>query len=89
MYSRFDEIRADDRHFHSDARLFLPPFSPFVFAVIILFILELEHFQPLFKLLDAHALWNFGICPLPLLWYSFAIDDSFYLYREMSAYKIE
>lgn len=60
-----------------------------LFAVIILFILELEHFQPLFKLLDAHALWNFGICPLPLLWYSFAIDDSFYLYREMSAYKIE
>ena len=60
-----------------------------IFAAVILFILELENIQPIYNLLDAHALWNLGICPLPILWYSFAIDDSFFLYREMSAYKVE
>lgn len=54
-----------------------------------LFILELEDFKPLYNLMDAHAFWILGTCPLPLLWYSFAIDDSFYLYRELSAFKIE
>jgi len=55
----------------------------------ILFIFELEKFPPIYNLLDSHALWNLGMCPLPLLWYSFAIDDSFFLYRELSAYKVE
>merc|ERR1712019_152040 len=60
-----------------------------IFLAVILFILELEKFQPFWNLLDGHAMWNFGICWLPWLWYSFVIDDSLYLYREMSASKIE
>jgi len=56
---------------------------------LVISILQVEDFIPLWNILDAHSIWNFCVCPLWLVWYSFCIDDAFYLYREVSAFKIE
>lgn len=39
-------------------------------------LLETADFAPVLWLLDAHALWHLITAPLPIIWYSFLIDDS-------------
>ena len=41
--------------------------------------LEILDFPPYLWILDAHSLWHFFTIPLPLLLYSFIIDDQLYL----------
>ncbi|XP_037077339.1 post-GPI attachment to proteins factor 3-like isoform X2 [Pollicipes pollicipes] len=49
-----------------------------VVLVSVSVLLETADFPPLAWTLDAHALWHLSTCPLPLLWYSFLIDDCLY-----------
>ncbi|KFM58157.1 Post-GPI attachment to proteins factor 3, partial [Stegodyphus mimosarum] len=49
-----------------------------VLAVNMLLLLELCDFPPWKFLIDAHALWHLGTIPVPLLWYSFLIEDCLY-----------
>jgi hypothetical protein len=44
-------------------------------------LLETLEFTPVFWVLDSHALWHFTTAPLPLLYYSFIIEDSLTLLR--------
>ncbi|XP_065838220.1 post-GPI attachment to proteins factor 3-like [Oscarella lobularis] len=46
--------------------------------------LELGDFPPVFGLFDAHSLWHLATIPLPLLWYSFVVDDARYELKEQS-----
>lgn len=46
-----------------------------VLAVNLLLLLELCDFPPWKFTIDAHALWHLGTIPVPLLWYSFLIED--------------
>ncbi|XP_054707277.1 post-GPI attachment to proteins factor 3-like [Uloborus diversus] len=54
-----------------------------VIAVNILLLLELCDFPPWKFLIDAHALWHLGTIPVPLLWYSFLIEDCLSEVREL------
>lgn len=45
-------------------------------------LLELGDFPPLWFVLDAHSLWHLATSPLPLLWYSFLIDDVNFMAEE-------
>lgn len=42
-----------------------------IVAVMLLLLLELGDFPPLFWILDAHALWHAGTAPIPFLWYRY------------------
>ncbi|XP_043216525.1 post-GPI attachment to proteins factor 3-like isoform X2 [Amphibalanus amphitrite] len=46
-----------------------------VTLVSVSILLETADFPPIAWTLDAHALWHLSTSPLPLLWYSFLIDD--------------
>eukprot|EP00731_Ephydatia_muelleri_P008012 Em0004g350a len=46
-----------------------------------LLLLELLDFPPLWWAFDAHSLWHLFTAPLPLLWYSFLLDDANYEIR--------
>ncbi|XP_037084681.1 post-GPI attachment to proteins factor 3-like [Pollicipes pollicipes] len=50
-----------------------------VILVSVTILLETADFPPLSWVLDAHAFWHLSTFPLPLLWYSFLIDDCLYL----------
>ncbi|KEI40932.1 uncharacterized protein L969DRAFT_86185 [Mixia osmundae IAM 14324] len=41
--------------------------------------LELLDFQPIGRLLDAHALWHLSTIPIVCLWYQFLLDDAMLL----------
>lgn len=41
-------------------------------------LLELLDFPPVLWAVDAHALWHLSTVPIPLLWYSFLVDDADY-----------
>ncbi|XP_076816119.1 GPI-specific phospholipase A2-like PGAP3 isoform X2 [Clavelina lepadiformis] len=61
--------------------------QPYVFKMIacilltnVFLCLEVFDFPPLFWILDAHSIWHLLTIPLPLLYYSFFTDDSFFVY---------
>lgn len=56
-----------------------------VIAVNLLLLLELMDFPPWKFLIDAHSLWHLGTIPVPLLWYSFLIEDCL---NEMNCFDI-
>lgn len=49
-----------------------------VLATSGLLALELLDFSPIWWTFDAHSLWHLSTVPLPLLWYSFLMDDASY-----------
>lgn len=53
-----------------------------VVLVSALVLLEVWDFPPIFWTFDAHALWHAGTSPVPILWYSFLIDDCLYLLQQ-------
>ncbi|KAK2151215.1 hypothetical protein LSH36_372g04030 [Paralvinella palmiformis] len=52
-----------------------------VMLVSALVLLEVWDFPPILWTFDAHALWHAGTSPVPILWYSFVIDDCRYQLR--------
>lgn len=42
------------------------------------FLLEVYDFKPLYWVLDAHGLWHLFTVVIPVFWYNFLIDDSYY-----------
>lgn len=53
-----------------------------VILLNILLGLEVGDFPPLWFIFDAHSLWHFGTIPIPVLWYSFVIDDCQFLMKQ-------
>ncbi|XP_072029419.1 post-GPI attachment to proteins factor 3-like isoform X2 [Amphiura filiformis] len=53
----------------------------------LLVLLELMDFPPLLWTFDAHSLWHAGTSPMPLLFFSFCIDDSLYLLQYSEGFK--
>ncbi|KAL5006231.1 hypothetical protein ScPMuIL_015037 [Solemya velum] len=58
-----------------------------VVVINALIALELGDFAPLWWTFDAHSLWHAGTVSLGWLWYSFIIDDSVYVLKQMSKKK--
>jgi len=52
--------------------------ATFVVLVVLTTALDVIEFSPFFWILDAHSLWHLSTAPLPILWYSFIIDDCNY-----------
>ncbi|XP_027728713.1 post-GPI attachment to proteins factor 3 isoform X1 [Vombatus ursinus] len=46
--------------------------------------LELLDFPPIFWVLDAHAIWHISTIPIHFLFFSFLMDDSLYLLKDIS-----
>lgn len=61
----------------------------FLFISASSFVFQIDQFPALYLLLDAHACFIMILIPLPIFWYGFCYDDAHFLYREMSAFKIE
>lgn len=59
----------------------------FMAAVNVAMLLEILDFPPLWKIIDAHALWHAGTAPLTVLWYRFVAADVALLLGNRTAYK--
>ncbi|KIJ63364.1 hypothetical protein HYDPIDRAFT_92761 [Hydnomerulius pinastri MD-312] len=61
-------------------KTYRPPFAYkagiFVFLTTAATALELFDFPPLWRILDAHALWHLSTAPIAKFWYEFLIEDS-------------
>jgi hypothetical protein len=59
----------------------------FMAAVNVAMLLEILDFPPLWKMIDAHALWHAATAPLTVLWYRFVAADVALLLGSRSSYK--
>ena len=65
--------------------------KPFAIAVLTSLFLsfELLDFSPIFWVFDSHSIWHFLTIPLPLLFYSFAKDDTLCLLQHSDKLKVK